>query len=101
MGSKVSNTSSYPPGANFQTAQLENLHGREQSLHRKPLFYRILGLIMSLDFFVTHFYRLVVHDVVLMSDVYWFYTAGRREGQSVQEFAEVLVGITFLTTAPS
>jgi hypothetical protein len=48
---------------------------------------------MSLDFFVTHFYRLVVHDVVLMSDVYWFYTAGRLEGQSVQEFAEVLVGI--------
>lgn len=56
---------------------------------------------MSLDFFVTHFYRLVVHDVVLMSDVYWFYTAGRREGQSVQEFAEVRVGITFLIAALS
>ena len=44
---------------------------------------------MALDFFLTHFYRLVVHDVVLLSDVYWFYTQERKEGKSIQEFTEV------------
>ena len=44
---------------------------------------------MSLDFFVTQFYRLIVHDLVLMSDVYWFYSQNRLEGKSIQEFSEV------------
>jgi len=44
---------------------------------------------MSLDFFITHFYRLIVHDMVLMSDVYWFYAQKRKEGKSIQEFSEV------------
>jgi len=48
---------------------------------------------MSLDFFVTHFYRLVVHDMVLMSDVYWFYTQKRKEGRSLQEFSEILANL--------
>lgn len=50
-------------------------------------FCCILG--MSLDFVLTHFYRLVVHDFVLLSDVYWFYSKGRPEGKTVEEFAEV------------
>jgi hypothetical protein len=44
---------------------------------------------MSMDFVLTHFYRLVVHDVVLLNDVYSFYCAGRTEGKTVNEFAEV------------
>lgn len=44
---------------------------------------------MSLDFYVTHFYRLVVHDMVLMNDVYWFYSQNRKEGKSIKEFSEV------------
>jgi hypothetical protein len=42
-----------------------------------------------MDFVLTHFYRLVVHDVVLLNDVYSFYCAGRTEGKTVNEFAEV------------
>jgi hypothetical protein len=44
---------------------------------------------MSMDFVLTHFYRLVVHDVVLLNDVYSFYCAGRTEGKTVNEFSEV------------
>lgn len=47
-------------------------------------------MTMSLDFFVTQFYRLIVHDLVLMSDVYWFYSQSRSEGKSIQEFSEVI-----------
>jgi len=56
---------------------------------------------MSLDFFVTQFYRLIVHDLVLMSDVYWFYSQSRSEGKSIQEFSEVIKPCTWVSSDAS
>jgi hypothetical protein len=36
----------------------------------------------SIDFLLTHFYRLVAHDLVLMNDVYWFYKQSRNTGNT-------------------
>ncbi len=44
---------------------------------------------MTLDFALTHFYRLVVDDLVLMYDVYHLYGKYKTSNRSIQEFSEV------------
>jgi len=53
----------------------------------------------SIDFLLTHFYRLVAHDLVLMNDVYWFYAQSRRTGKSTREYSEVLANLLEIESA--
>jgi hypothetical protein len=48
---------------------------------------------MSLDFALTQFYRLVVDDLILMYDVYLFYSRYKKDKRSLKEFSEVLADV--------
>jgi hypothetical protein len=48
---------------------------------------------MSLDFALTQFYRLVVDDLILMYDVYFFYSRYKKDKRSLKEFSEVLADV--------
>lgn len=46
---------------------------------------------MTVDFALTHFYRLAVDDFVLMYDAYRLYRKFKPQDRSVQEFSEVRI----------
>lgn len=48
---------------------------------------------MSLDFAITQFYRLVVDDLILMYDVYLFYSRYKKSNRSIREYSEVLANL--------
>eukprot|EP01033_Poteriospumella_lacustris_P021431 gene21431-15907_t len=51
-----------------------------------------------LDFKITQFYRLVVDDLILMSDAYNSYCKFKPRGRSLDEYLHVLSVITEIET---
>lgn len=45
---------------------------------------------MTLDFQITHFYRLVVDDLILMSDAYSLYRKYKTRGRTLDEYLHIL-----------